>query len=150
MNLKKLLFQTLPILTLGFASCEGYFGDKTDLDFIDIPDYSNRVVAYVPIQPVLDQFVKPIDVIAGFDELIYVVDEGTEEIVALDQSGKILYSFNVPGVYGVTQDRSLDLIALGTKDTTIANQAYTLSCIYRIQLNAGAAGFGLPSAKNCK
>ena len=60
------------------ASCEGFFGKKTSADFIEVPEYSPREVAYVPIQPALKTFVEPVDIIAGFDELIYVVDKATE------------------------------------------------------------------------
>lgn len=146
MRFEKVALYILVALSLGLYSCEGYFGDKTNIDFIQIPDYQNRAVAYVPIQPVLDKFVKPVDVLAGFDELIYVVDQGTQQIVAFDQSGRELYSVKVPGVYKVVQDRSLDLLALGTKDTTIAGKDYTLSCIYRLDLK-NASSFGLSNAK---
>lgn len=131
---------------IGFSSCEKSLGEKTDLDFIEIPDFQSRQVAYVPIQPILNQFDRPTDVVAGFDELIYVVDAGREEIVALDQSGKQLYTYNVPGVYAMAQDRSLDILALGTKDTVIAGTDYELSCLYRLELKSGL-GFGLKNAK---
>jgi len=131
----------LPLIML-LAGCEGYFGDKTDIEFIEIPEFQVRQAAYVPILPILDQFVKPIDVITGFDELMYVVDGGTEEIIALDESGKILGAMSVPGVHTIAQDRSLDLIALGTKDTVIVGINYTLPCIYRINLQ-GPLGYGI-------
>ena len=134
------------VLGLILSSCDGYFGKKTDTDFIEIPEYQNKPIAYVPIQPVLDNFVYPTDVLAGFDELIYVVDNGSEEIVGLDQSGRYLYRFHVPGVATVVQDRKLDLLAIGTKDTVIAGTPYTLSCIYRIDLGS-AQGYGLRHAK---
>ena len=136
-------------LAIGSTGCNDFFGNKTDVSFIDIPDYQNKPIAYVPIQPVLDQFVKPTDVLAGFDELIYVADNGREEIVGLDQSGRELYSFKVPGVYSVVQDRRLNLLAVGTKDTLINGSLYTFSCIYRIDLQ-GAFGYGLNNAKIVK
>jgi hypothetical protein len=128
------------------TSCDNFFGDKTDVSFIDIPEFQNRPIAYVPIQPALTQFVAPNDVLAGFDDLVYVVDEGTEEIIGYDQSGRELYSFRVPGVTNVTQDRRLNLIAIGTKDTTIRGVPYSLSCIYRIDLQ-GLFGYGLNNAR---
>ena len=76
------------MIALLSSSCDDFFGKKTDVSFIDIPDFQTKPIAYVPIQPVLDQFVKPTDVLAGFDELMYVVDNGTEEIIAFDQSGR--------------------------------------------------------------
>ncbi len=139
----------MALVALTAVSCDGYFGKKTDAGFIEIPEFQNKPIAYVPIQPVLDQFMYPTDVLAGFDELIYVVDNGTEEIVGLDQSGRILYTFHVPGVTTVVQDRKLDLLAIGTKDTVIAGISYELSCIYRIDLS-GASGYGLRHAKIVK
>lgn len=124
------------------SSCEKYFGDKTNLDFIELPTQNYREVAYVPVQPVLDQFVRPTDVLAGFDELIYVVDNGTEEIIALDQSGREVGRKSVPGVISVTQDRRLDLIAIGTKDTVLSGTPYKLTTIYRIDLST-PLGYGL-------
>lgn len=137
------------VLAIFATGCDNFFGNKTDVSFIDVPDYQNKPIAYVPIQPVLDQFVNPTDVLAGFDELIYVVDNGREEIIGLDQSGRELYSFSVPGVTNVIQDRQLNLLAIGTKDTIINGFSYTFSCIYRVDLQ-GAIGYGLNNAKITK
>ena len=133
-------------LILGLSSCENYFGEKTDLNFIDQPDYQARSVSYVPIQPILNGFVYPTDVLAGFDELIYVVDQGTEEIISLDQSLNELARFKVQGVTKIIQNRGLEILALGTADTTDAlGQITTLACIYRISLNNGT--YSLNEAK---
>jgi hypothetical protein len=70
------------------TSCEDYFGSKTDLDFIEVPNYGIREIAYVPIQPAFTGFVHPTDICVGFDELLYVVDAGTEEIICLNESMK--------------------------------------------------------------
>lgn len=129
-----------------FVGCEDYFGEKTDLGFIEIPEYSTRDIAYVPIQPSLDNFGRPVSIVAGFDELIYVADELTEEIVCIDESGREQGRFSVPGLKFVTQDRSFDLLAIGTKDTTVNGIDYSLSAIYRIdQLSEG--GYGLNFAR---
>ena len=104
------------LLSLGAAAllfltgCEGYFGTRTDLDFIDIPDYTIREIAYVPIQPEWKGFVRPVDLCVGFDELLYVVDEATEEIICLDEAGRELGRLTVPGVHAVRQDRRFDLL----------------------------------------
>lgn len=143
---KQILLGSLFMAAMAFTSCDDFFGNKTDVSFIDIPDFQLKPIAYVPIQPVLDQFVYPTDVLAGFDELVYVADNGREEIIGFDQSGRELYSFSVPGVTAVVQDRKLDLLAIGTKDTVINSIPYTLSCIYRIDLQAGAV-YGLNGAR---
>ncbi len=152
----------LLIASTSLYSCEKYFGDKTDLDFIEIPEQNYREVAYVPVQPVLDQFVSPTDVLAGFDEMIYVADNGTEEIVALDQSGREVGRLRVPGVTSITQDRKLDLLAIGTFDTIVKvrvkdtvdvlgnpilkDTLLALSSIYRIDLST-PLGYGLRFAR---
>lgn len=137
-----ILFITL--LTL-FSSCEKYFGDKTDLDFIDTPKYESKSIAYVPIQPVIEGFADPSDVIAGFDQLIYVVDKGSQEIISYDVSGRQLQRLTIPGVKSIAQDRSLDILALGTRDTTIGTTTYKLQTIYRINQRS-EFGYGLKKA----
>jgi len=144
MNKYRFLIVALSLLTLG--SCENYLGEKTELDFIELPDFQIREAAYVPIQPILDNFVYPTDVVSGFDNLIYVVDNGTEEIISLDESGREIGRFRVPGVTDVYQDRAFDLLAVGTKDTTIADSAYTLTCLYRISMQS-PLGYGIRNAR---
>ena len=131
----------LGLLTAGIllTGCEGFFGTKTDAEFIDIPVYDDKQVAYVPVLPILDQFSAPVDVITGYDELIYVADEGTNEIVSFDQAGNELGRYTVPGLKSIAQDRRLDLMAIGTFDTL----GKTLTTIYRIGLDNGAGGHGI-------
>ena len=136
----------LSLLALSMTSCEDYFGSKTDLDFIEVPNYGIREIAYVPIQPAFDGFVHPTDICIGFDELIYVVDAGTQELICLDESGTEQGRFSVPGVKTVRQDRRLDLLAIGTHDTTINGVAYTLPAIYRINQTV-PNGYGLNYAR---
>ncbi|MCB9231392.1 MAG: hypothetical protein H6581_07010 [Bacteroidia bacterium] len=136
----------LIVALLMLPGCEGFFGKKTDASFIDEPQFDNKQVAFVPVQPVLDGFVEPVDVVAGYDELLYVVDGGTEEIISHDLAGNEIARFTVPGIKAMAQDRSLDLLALGTLDTVINNSSVKLACIYRID-QKGALGYGLKFAK---
>jgi hypothetical protein len=124
-----------------FTSCDHYFGKKTKLDFIDTNIRYLDQVAYVPILPIIDGFVNPIDVTVGYDELIYVVDAGANEIVSFDQSGRRLGRFELKGVKAVVQDRTLDLLAIATFDTLDA----TYDAIYRIELKNDV--YGLAGAK---
>lgn len=128
-----------------WTGCEGFFGKKVDSSFIDVPVYNDRQVAYVPIQPVWDGFVSPSDVTIGYDELVYIVDAGSQEIVCYDQAGAELGRYAVPGLKEVAQDRSLDLLAVGTFDTLINGNTFTLSTIYRLELKSNA-GYGLKNA----
>ncbi|MEM0995973.1 MAG: hypothetical protein AAGN35_02790 [Bacteroidota bacterium] len=132
----------LGLVGLVLTGCEGFFGKKVDASFIDVPIATDRPVAYVPIQPVWDNFTRPADIIIGYDELIYVVDDVTEEIIALDQAGNELGRFGVPGVHDIAMDRRLELLALGTFDTLGA----TLPAIYRIDLKSNGGAYGLSGA----
>lgn len=114
-------------------------GEKTDLDFIETPSYDSTTVLFVPIQPFFTGFARPTDICMGYDQLIYVADEGTGEIVQLDESGRRLATRAVPGCHRVVQDRRLDLLVLGTFDTTIQGTVYTLPAIYRLKLVQGTS-----------
>jgi len=128
------------------VSCDNYFGEKTDLSFIEVPVYTNRDIAYVPIEPALTNFVRPTNIIIGFDELIYIVDEASEEIICYDEAAKEQGRYQVPGLTFVTQDRRLDLLAIGTFDTIINGTPYSLTTIYRINQTT-STGYGLNHAE---
>ena len=131
------------------SSCGGFFGTKTPTEFLDVPQYDDRSVAYVPIRPAIEDLDRPVDVIAGWDELIYVADEGSEEIISYDQAGNELARFQVPGLTSIAQDRRLDILATGTIDTVINGNALTLAAIYRIDLNKSGT-YGLANARIMK
>lgn len=143
----KNLFKLFLLMIFFFGvGCKKYFGEETNVDFIDKPEFQLRSVAFVPILPILDQFVKPTHVLNGFDELIYVVDAGSEEIISFDESGRETGRMKVQGVTSIAQDRKFDLLAIGTRDTVITGVDYKLSCIYRIDLH-GNLGYGLKYAR---
>lgn len=146
--MQKQLKYTVWAVLAGMAfltSCRGFLGEKTDPSFIDVPIYTDRQVAYVPIQPVWEGFVRPTDIVVGYDELIYVVDQGTSEIIAFDLSGTESGRMTVPGLKSITMDRTLDILAIGTFDTLIQGQTRSLSAIYRIE-QKNATGYGLDNA----
>lgn len=125
--------------------CEGFFGTKTSSDFLDVPQFNNQSVAYVPIRPEITGFDRPVDVIAGWDELIYVSDAGAGEIISFDQAGNEQGRFAVPGLSVIAQDRRLDILAGGTLDTVINGNPITLPAIYRLDLNK-TGEYGLNNA----
>ncbi len=143
--MKKILLALVVLSAL--VSCDGFFGTKTDLDFIDTPEFQIRDISYVPIQPALTNFVRPVDITTGFDELIYVIDEATEEVISLDESGRELGRFSVQGARSIVQDRRLDLLVIGTKTDTISGKAFDLTCIYRIDLHGSNGGYGIRNAR---
>lgn len=127
---------------LFLVACEDYLGDKTDLNFIEVPQQTYREVAYVPVQPILDGYAYPTDIIAGFDELLYLVDKGASQVIAMDQSGRELSRLYVQGAKAIAQDRGLDLLVIGTITDTTNNNVAERSCIYRIDISQ-SAGYGL-------
>jgi len=127
---------------VAFTACEDYLGEETDLGFIEVPQTTFREVAYVPVQPILNQFNSPSDIIAGFDELIYVVDSATQEVIALDESGRELGRKFVQGARAIAQDRKLDLLVIGTANVDGTDR----SCIYRYDLS-GNLGYGIDFAQ---
>jgi len=143
--MKYWVYLSLSLLIL--SGCKDFFGKKTSTDFIEIPNYDAASVAYVPILPEI-KTLKPVDICAGFDQLLYVADAGTQEIISLDQSGKILGRFFVKGLTAVTQDRSLDLLAIGSIDTVFSGTNFTIPAIYRINIQNGT--YGLANAQVTK
>lgn len=145
----KVLQSILILFSIALFGCDGFLGTKTDLDFIDVPNYLGRDVAYVPIQPIIEGFLEPTDVIVGYDELVYVVDKGSEEIIGFDVAGREIGRFSLPGVTKITQDRRMNILALATFDTSINDQVYNLSAIYRLSLS-GELGYGIQYASIVK
>ena len=139
-----LLVWSLLVLVLG--GCGDFWGRKTRLDFIEVPQYDNALVSYVPILPYWEGFVAPVDICVGYDRLVYVADSGAGAIVCLDVAGRELGRFVLPGVHAVTQDRRLDLLAAAFVDTVIGSTTYRLDAIYRIRL-AQPEGYGLRYAR---
>ncbi|MGB3618320.1 MAG: hypothetical protein WBA12_09380 [Catalinimonas sp.] len=170
----KLLLRTLSagVLCLcGLTGCENFFGDKTDLDFIDVPEFQAREVAYVPIFPIIQDdpdpsdtnYFTPVSLAIGFDRLTYAVDAGNNRVVVFDASGRPVGSLPAPAprtitldgqprtllsrfTGGIVQDRKLDLLVVGTIDTVINNTFYTLATIFRYDLK-GQGGYGPAEAR---
>lgn len=134
------------LLGLILIGCGDFWGRKTKLDFIEVPQYDNTLVSYVPILPYWEGFVAPVDMCVGYDRLVYVADSGAGAIVCLDVAGRELGRFALPGVHAVAQDRRLDLLAAAFVDTVIGGITYRLDAIYRIRL-AQPEGYGLRYAR---
>ncbi|MES2387322.1 MAG: hypothetical protein V4543_04935 [Bacteroidota bacterium] len=118
------------------SSCDNFFGKKTKADFLPIPDYSSRPVAYVPIKPDIKAtpaFTNPTHISLGFDNLVYVVDSSLG-IYSFDQSGRQLALKSIPGVTYCVQDRNLDLLVLTKFDTTTGSTPQLLNTICRYDL----------------
>jgi len=133
------------LLSFGMLSCNTFFGKRSNLDFIQQPEYSTRQVYYVPIQPVITGFDKLSDVVTGFDKLIYVIDEGRQEVIAFDEAFAELSRKRIAGAIKLMQNRRLDLYVIGYTDTTINAISYRLSTIYKVETIQNT-GYGLSNA----
>lgn len=115
-------------------------GDKTEKYDIWGSDPTLEIppLSYVPVYPIWRQYQDPTDVYAGFDDHIYVVDAGTEEVIAynfsFDEEQAIRLS--IPGARAVAQDLRLNLLVIGRAETTINNVTYDLPAIYRLKPNS--------------
>jgi hypothetical protein len=87
----------------------------------------------------------PVDITVGYDELIYVADQQAGKVIAFDQSGRKVGEKSIPGAKALAMDRSLELLVIGTKDTVINGQNYTLDAIYRLKLITNN-GYGITNA----
>ena len=145
----KIKFLVYGLLIISIYSCDGFFGEKTDLSqIIDVPKYDSSLISYVPVFPFIEGFSDPVQVLSGYDELIYVVDAGTDEIIAFDYAYKRLGSFKLKGVKAIAQDRRLNILAIADKDTVVGGIPMTLSAIYRLDLYDDNTGkYGIQHAK---
>ena len=144
---KAILSLVLIMSLLSFTGCSNFFGDETKIDFITPPDTSAVGVSYVPVLPNITGFGFPTQILAGSDQLLYVVDSAKQEIVCLNEAGVALSRLRIPGVTAIAQDRTLDLLALGkdsinTGTATEPRRYRVLTTIFRIGLKNAAYGLG--------
>lgn len=131
------IYPSILFLAICFASCS-FFGEKNTVsDYIEKPDYSLKSVEYVPVLPYFGEGITPINLYAGYDELIYAVDSG-KAILSFDVAGRQIGRLELPNVYFVIQNRKLELYALARVDTLINNTLnYNLPVIYKISQQTG-------------
>ncbi len=117
--MKQLLYTVLFFATTIFVvSCSTLFGDKEDEQVNEIfeqgaidPNLIPQTVGYVPVFPFFQGFKNPVDVIVGYDELVYVIDDNGLNI--LDQKGTHYQTIKINGATDVTQDRRLHTYVAG-------------------------------------
>ena len=99
----------LSVLFIGvfLSSCDNYFGERTNLDFIEIPTYDVREISYVPIAPNIQDAIAPVDVYIGYDEFIYV----DRIAVSLDQRDKGIGSKLYEKVIAYSQENTIPIAA---------------------------------------
>lgn len=130
----------LVLIVCGTLSACSFWGEKNKVsDYIEKPDYSLKSVEYVPVLPNVGTGITPVSLYFGYDQLLYAVDSG-QAILSFDAAGNQLGRFNLPGVYFVIQNRSLDLYALGYTDTVYNTIPLSLPTIYKISMKKVAEG----------
>src|SRR5690606_30198701 len=112
------------VACLFFSSCQ-FFGKKKDetIDEIFIQGKIDPLlipsgVGYVPVQPFFTGFSNPVDICAGYDEMLYVVDDFGVHV--LDQAGRRYRTIPVQGAREVVQDRRLHTYVIGTVDIDVS------------------------------
>jgi hypothetical protein len=133
------------ILILFFASCDFLFGSADDATAEEIflegaidPELIPSGVGYVPILPFWTGFDNPTDIYAGYDEMIYVIDQNGLNV--LDQAGTLQDVIYIPGATDVCQDRRLHTYVLGRVDVDVNGDGSleNLAAVYH--LNGTASG----------
>lgn len=115
---------------------ETIFGEKQNIgdEFPPVPPTDLKPIEFIQLAPVWTGFNHPEDVMVGYDELIYVADTYNNRVVQLDVNGTALGSIPIPSPVAIAQDRKLDLLVVGRKDTSVGSSTISLACVYRIKL----------------
>jgi len=110
--------------------------EKMDLSqFPEIPATTQQRVEYIPLLPEWTGFNKPQDIHVGYDELVYVADTENDRVVALDINGTVVgVSQPIRRPVAIAQDRALNLLIVGRKDTTLSGVPISLAAVYRLRL----------------
>ncbi len=112
-------------------------GSKKDKAVDDIlakgkidPNLVPSNVGYVPVQPFFTGFSHPVDIVMGFDELLYIVDDKGLNIV--DQAGRLQQTIYIPGATDVTQDRRLHTYVAGRVNIIVGGQTKNVAAVYHL------------------
>ncbi len=128
--------RTFSILLVVLAAFLSSCVEKMDLsEFPEVPPSTQQRVEFIPLLPEWRGFNKPQDVHVGYDELVYVADTENDRVVALDINGTVVgVSQPIRRPIAIAQDRGLDLLVAGRKDTVLGSTAISLAAVYRLRL----------------
>lgn len=142
-NLNKFLLPLL-LLSLTLNSCSFLFGSKKDKEVDQIfeqgridPNLVPSTVGYVPVLPFFNQYINPVDVYVGFDNMLYVCDDAGVHVS--DITGREYRVIAIPGATKIVQDRRLFTYVCGRINVIRSGQTYNLPAIYKI-MNAATSG----------
>ncbi len=132
------------LLSIGLSSCSFLFGSKKDKEVDQIfeqgridPNLVPSNVGYVPVLPFFNQYINPVDVYVGFDNMLYVCDDMGVHIS--DLSGNEYRVIPIPKASKIVQDRRLFTYVCGRATVTRSGKTYNLPAVYKI-MNAATAG----------
>ncbi|MBI3142910.1 MAG: hypothetical protein HYZ16_08790 [Bacteroidetes bacterium] len=138
-----ILYIALLTFSIALPACQGLLGTKEDDTVKEIfeegaidPTLNPQSIGYVPVLPVWEGFDAPMDIYAGYDEMVYVVDK--QGVHVLDQTGTRHRSIQIPGAMEVVQDRRLHTYVIGKAPQTVNGEVRLFSAIYRLSNTAGA------------
>jgi hypothetical protein len=133
------------ILCLGLSSCDFFWGKKTDDQNAQIfkdgridPNLIPNKLGYVPISPIWTGYQNPVDVIIGYDEMVYVIDD--RGLVVSDQTGAVKKIIPILGATDVAQDRRLHIYVAGRVNKMVNGKMYNLPAVYHLVNVALASG----------
>lgn len=127
-----------------FSSCDFLFGKKQDGVTKDIftqgaidPNVFPNSVGYVPVLPIWKNIPNPVDVLVGYDNMVYVCDDNGLDI--FDLKGTLQRNIPILNATDVCQDRRLHTFVVGRINKIVNGNSYNLACMYHI-MNASTSG----------
>lgn len=117
----------------------GCANDQLDLSQFPINQPPGKIgdTVYIPVTPILTGFNQPIDILVGYEPLIYICDNGNNRVIQMDLSGSVIgYSNFILKPKKITQDRNYDLLVIGSViDTIPPNTLDTVDAVFRLKLH---------------
>jgi len=129
-------------LAIALSACS--FGEKTSSEIEDINkarDEANKSgsvpsVEWVNVAVWKGPFTKPVDVLYGYDKLVYVADEVSGSVIQLDENGTVLGQWaGMKSPVKLGMDRRLNLFVIGRIDTSIGGKIYNLPAVYYLNMS---------------
>ncbi len=146
MILKKNYVLLFLLISLGLSSCSFLFGSKKDRQVDEVfeqgridPNLVPNTVGYVPVLPFFNQYINPVDVYVGFDNMLYVCDDLGVHVS--DLTGREYRVIPIPHATKIVQDRRLFTYVCGRVTVVRSGQTYNLPAVYKIMNAATMAPY---------
>jgi hypothetical protein len=143
MILKNKYLYPLIFLTIALSGCSFLFGSKKDKQVDEVfeqgridPNLVPSNIGFVPVLPFFNQYVNPVDVYVGYDNMLYVCDDFGVHIS--DLGGREYRLIPIPHATKIVQDRRLFTYICGRASVIRSGQTYDLPAVYKI-MNAATS-----------